>query len=181
MPSRFSLPMNAASNPLAFSDLIKSPAFSSLLELESEQSMTIDPFAPTHHAGKHLAFADGASLGLDNLDIAFDAQPSEDGKIRVRILPSSQNSAQTSRAASPFSSSEADPVLGAPAYFEDDEDMSLGWGMPGSSYGSQQPSRFGSPVSSEWSAPASKKRVRIALKNMPAAGGEGGEWEVEVY
>lgn len=29
-------------------------------------------------------------------------------------------------------------------------------------------------------ASAGKRRVRIALKSMPSAGGEGGEWEVQL-
>ena len=30
------------------------------------------------------------------------------------------------------------------------------------------------------SLPSSRRRVRIALKSMPATGGEGGEWEVQI-
>jgi hypothetical protein len=37
---------------------------------------------------------------------------------------------------------------------------------------------YGSEYGSE-SASGGKRRVRIALKSMPAAGGEGGEWEVQ--
>jgi len=42
-------------------------------------------------------------------------------------------------------------------------------------------SAFG--LGSEYNIPDStgkKRRVRIALKSMPAAGGEGGEWEVQI-
>jgi hypothetical protein len=126
------------------------------------------PVSSDHHS---LAFADSAALGLGDLDIAFDATPGDDGKIRVRIHP---QSAQTSRSASPapssspFAISEPDPVLGAP--LSDDDDM---WGMPGTFDGSAL--RFGSPTLS-----SGKRRVRIALKSMPTRIGEGGEWEVEV-
>jgi hypothetical protein len=128
------------------------------------------PVTSDHHS---LAFADSAALGLGDLDIAFDATPGDDGKIRVRILPQSTHTsraASPTRGSSPFAFSEADPILGAPS-LSDDDDM---WGMPGSYDASSM--RFGSPVGSA----SGKRRVRIALKSMPVLGGEGGEWEVEV-
>jgi len=49
-------------------------------------------------------------------------------------------------------------------------------------YGQLSDPTFG--VGSEYTIPDSstggKRRVRIALKSMPQAGGEGGEWEVQI-
>jgi hypothetical protein len=189
-PARFSVPLNALTNRDVVSSLHGSafegigfggPDMDIFSDSDGDMSMSFalpnqDPLAfgaeaSTYNDVNTLAFADSAALGLGDLDIAFDTTPSQDGKIRVRIHPqSSQSSRATSPTpSSPFPYGEADPVLGAPAYAEDD-DMGLGWGMPGSfdsSFRSSSPS-------------AGKRRVRIALKSMPAAGGEGGEWEVEV-
>ncbi|KAF8161309.1 hypothetical protein B0H34DRAFT_653630 [Crassisporium funariophilum] len=179
-----------------------------------------------------LTGADVAELGgLGGLDISFDASPSDDGKIRVRIHPSSTAS---SRSASPgasytslkpdmspsssslamwsgsdsepsfqasfstqgnsktsFSTSSSDPFLGVPSsdydipfnpdapmtmYDNMDESMALNY-----DYGQLSDPTFG--LGSEYNIPDSnggKRRVRIALKSMPQAGGEGGEWEVQI-
>lgn len=173
------------------------------------------------------------SLGaLGGLDISFDAVPQEDGKIRVRIHPSSSVS---SRAASPGASavsntdghgalgldlwglSESDnPTLqaafssdhtfgGASSSFtayspaSSNGDPFLGVGGPslhdfgnlspfssGSSYGSGdmdldfgRASDYSPSMAGSENLTGSRRRVRIALKSLPATGGEGGEWEVQ--
>ena len=164
-----------------------------------------------------LTGADAAELdGLGNLDISFDASPSDNGKIRVRIHPSS---APSSRSTSPgatdmsssssslamwsgsdsessfqstgmssFSPPSSDPFLGITSedyktpftrdgsimMYEDNLSSSL-------DYGQLSDPTFG--VGSEYTIPDStggKRRVRIALKSMPQAGKEGGEWEVQL-
>ena len=172
-----------------------------------------------------LTGADVAELdGLGNLDISFDASPSDNGKIRVRIHPSSAASSRStspdavekSEVSSPspslamwsgsdsepsfqttFSSqssgmsslspASSDPFLGVSSsdfmmpfardgsiMYENDFSSSL-------DYGQLSDPTFG--VGSEYTVPDStggKRRVRIALKSMPQAGGEGGEWEVQI-
>lgn len=49
--------------------------------------------------------------------------------------------------------------------------------MMSSSRSSVSGSSYGESVA----APLGKRRVRIALKSLPATGGEGGEWEVQFY
>jgi hypothetical protein len=172
-----------------------------------------------------LTGADVAELdGLGNLDISFDASPSDNGKIRVRIHPSS---APSSRSTSPgateksdmsssssslamwsgsdsessfqatfsqsggmssFSPPFSDPFLGIASadyktpftqdssimMYENDFSSSL-------DYGQLSDPTFG--VGSEYTIPDStggKRRVKIALKSMPQAGKEGGEWEVQI-
>ena len=175
-----------------------------------------------------LTGAEVAELdGLGNLDISFDASPSDDGKIRVRIHPSSTTSSrstspgatdmtqksemssspsslaisgsdsesgfqpsfssQSSRISS-FSPPSSDPFMGVASsdymmpfardgstmMYENDFSSSL-------NYGQLSDHTFG--VGSEYTIPDStggKRRVRIALKSMPQAGGEGGEWEVQI-
>ena len=167
-----------------------------------------------------LTGADVAELdGLGNLDISFDASPSDNGKIRVRIHPSSSPSSRstspgaseksdmsssssssamwsgsnsessflqsTFSGMSSFSRPSSDPFLGIAStdykmpfaqdstlmMYENDFSSSLDYDHP----------TFG--VGSEYTIPDStggKRRVRIALKSMPQAGKEGGEWEVQI-
>ncbi|KAI0343500.1 hypothetical protein BDW22DRAFT_1428090 [Trametopsis cervina] len=79
-------------------------------------------------SSKKLEFVDEDSeaLGLSGLDISFDATPSEDGKIRVRIHPPASSSAPVSSAPSPEAHSSSDG---------DDQSM---WG--GSDFGGSAPS-----------------------------------------
>lgn len=186
--------------------------------------------APT---ARKLEFADenADSLGgLGGLDISFDTTPSDNGKIRVRIHPSSSAS---SRATSPGVSHSDDmaspPSLGMwgdseiePSFAASFSSQSYGgssslsyppppspggdpflgigsttdYSMPYSSgvssssmfsqmddlstvdYSQSPDLGYGSDYGSD-SASGAKRRVRIALKSMPAAGGEGGEWEVQ--
>lgn len=166
-----------------------------------------------------LTGADAAELdGLGNLDISFDASPSDNGKIRVRIHPSSATSSRStspdaveksemsspsssltmwsgsdsestfssqSSGMSSFSPASSDPFLGvdymtpfardgSTMMYDNDFSSSL-------NYGQLSDPTFG--VGSEYTIPDStsgKRRVRIALKGMPQAGGEGGEWEVQI-
>jgi len=171
---------------------------------------------------RKLQFVDvnSEALGLGDLDISFEASPSEDGKIRVKIhsppdsrpsshpvkLESRRRSSSSSSLATwagaqsdsnyatpyspptfsafPPSSTDNDPFLGANSVFALGSPMSVPMSM----------GEFSSPVgfgqhtmyslASDFTAPAGhvggRRRVRIALKSMPTAGGEGGEWEVEV-
>ena len=162
-------------------------------------------------SGNKLEFVsdDGESqlpLGdLGALDISFDALPSENGKIRVRIHPPSTTPA-LSAADSPASSQldedhamaisepsnapspaslEADalgPFLGTGANLDfnslmglNREDELAGLDLDWDSVSSGF-SRAGSPGASG----SGRRRVRIALRSMPGKGREGGEWEVEV-
>lgn len=168
-----------------------------------------------------LQFVDGASdaLGLGNLDISFDATPSENGKIRVRIHSSPSESATfsashstkpTSRQRSssslsvwagtqtdsnfnvfsssaltsfpPPSSLDRDPFLGTNSAYGLCSPMSLPMEFSSSTAGLSQSTLFdlGSDFAMNTGHTSGKRRVRIALKSMPSAGGEGGEWEVEV-
>lgn len=65
---------------------------------------------PRMDSSKKLEFVDEDSeaLGLSGLDISFDATPSEDGKIRVKIHPPASSSAPVSSAPSPEASSDGD-------------------------------------------------------------------------
>lgn len=151
-----------------------------------------------------------AEGGLSGLDISFDATPSDNGKIRVRIHPSSSVS---SRATSPGPSSLSesdnsglDSERNAETAFSPNSFLSqlsyppppspggdpfLGVGMADdflSPYSSDVADMFGSvddrceygSEHSSSSGEGAKKRVRIALRTLPTAGGEGGEWEVQV-
>ena len=138
-----------------------------------------------HQNIRKLEFAGAESVGLDSLgdlDIAFDASPSDDGKIRVRILPSSSATpslSSSSRSTSPSPSAHwapsstpiaegTDPFLG----FGTDGLMDLGYPVSHSDF---LPSEYHIPDTM-----GSTRRVRIALKSMPGDGGEGGEWEVQL-
>lgn len=190
--------------------------------------------AQTTSTTRTLEFSDidPKALGdLGNLDISFDASPSDSGKIRVRIHPSSSGSSRagspgTSSAsmkpeisssslgmwagpdpdsnyqssfssetygssASPYAaSSGGDPFLGIGA--STDYGMTYSSGASSAMYNQMdlsssadygQSSDPNFPYGSEFSvgdnSTGGKRRVRIALKSMPAAGGEGGEWEVQ--
>jgi hypothetical protein len=84
----------------------------------------------------------------------------------------------------PPPSSTSDPFLGANAAFGLCSPVSVPMSMGefSSPVGSGQHSMYG--LGSDFTAGAGhngwKRRVRIALKNMPTTGSEGGEWEVEV-
>lgn len=148
--------------------------------------------------------ADANALGLGGLDISFDAEPSANGKIRVRIHnPTSASPSPISSSLSCFSpsppafnfddiptwsvapspvSSASPPVPFLPAS-QLDADPFIGIGL------SNQDLAFnfdpallfnGAPVQSEVDTSRGRRRVRIALKSAPSMDGIAGEWEVEL-
>jgi hypothetical protein len=208
------------------------------MEVDSDHQGRLSTASPMMASTtRKLEFADADSDsvgGLGALDISFDTTPSDNGKIRVRIHPSSSAS---SRAASPgasssdsksdlsssspslttWSGSESEPSLEAsfsshspgstsssfsnPPPLSPDGDPFLGIGasdysMPyysgaspmfgkmddllSADYGQLSDLSYGSEYSVGDPAAGGKRRVRIALKSMPSAGGEGGEWEVQL-
>ncbi|KAJ7772117.1 hypothetical protein DFH07DRAFT_879241 [Mycena maculata] len=221
LPTSFSVPhvLPASSSAFDFNSFLPneydwSRTGNSAMDLDDKRKVTDTTATP-----RKLEFTDadtGALAGLGGLDISFDASPSDDGKIRVRIHPSSSAS---SRAPSPggnyaikqetphgigmWFGPEPDAGASLPSehyagvgYPPSGGDPFLGVGGYGSPYSSSSPfmysqddmasvdypdSDFGVP--SEYSVADSttggKRRVRIALKSMPASGGEGGEWEVQ--
>jgi len=148
--------------------------------------------------------ADAHALGLAGLDISFDAEPSADGKIRVRI----HNPASVSPSPTPSMSSSFSPS--PPAFnFEDiptwsvapspvssaspsvnllpapplDTDPFIGVGLSNQELGFNfDPTLLynGAPIQSEVVTSRGRRRVRIALKNPPSVDGSVGEWEVEL-
>ncbi|KAI0000916.1 hypothetical protein BJV77DRAFT_1057837 [Russula vinacea] len=153
---------------------------------------------------RKLEFVDADALGLGGLDITFDAEPSANGKIRVRIhnptsvspspTPSSSSSFSPSPPAlsfddmpswnvtpSPLSSaSPSVPLLPAPQL---DADPFIGIGLSNQELGFNfDPALLfnGAPLQSEVDTSRGRRRVRIALKNPPSIDGSAGEWEVEL-
>lgn len=234
LPTLLSMPMHS-SVPTSFSIPTPLPAssastfdYSSLLPHDYDWSRTTGSslmdldddyprFSPPSSIRK-LEFADSAELG--GLDISFDTTPANNGKIRVRIHPSSSPS---SRATSPDSSSDTKSDVSSPSldsmwsgsdyepgfrssfssqssslsslsssssdpFFGVGESSDFGMAfasnpskMDSLDYGQSSDLAFG--LGSEYNIPDSTgktRRVRIALKSMPAAGGEGGEWEVQI-
>lgn len=108
-------------------------------------------------------------LGDQSLDISFDAISSEDGKIRVRIHPPASASGSP-RSVSPLPSTPGSlsPILNCIKSEQEDPFLGVG-GFD-----------FGSDLGLDQDMSGARKRIRIALKNMPGEGSEGGEWEVEV-
>lgn len=151
---------------------------------------------------RKLEFVDADALGLAGLDISFDAEPSANGKIRVRIHnPTSVSPSPTSSssfspsppaltfddipswsvAPSPVSSASPPvPLLPAPQL---DADPFIGIGMSNQELGFNfDPALLfnGSPLQSEVDTSRGRHRVRIALKSPPSIDGTAGEWEVEL-
>lgn len=179
------------------------------LDLEDQgRILSGTPSLPTKPRRLELV---GGDSGLSSLDISFDASTSADGKIRVRIHPSSASSAGPSSPTLSYPSSSLAMWAGADStsHFDSfsesftspttDNDPFLGVGasnefthysngasamfdQEGSSvdFASLQ-SNAGFAFGSEFDvSSAGKRRVRIALKSLPSAGGEGGEWEVQL-
>lgn len=151
-----------------------------------------------------------ALAGLGGLDISFDALPSEDGKIRVRIHPPSSaeslsgpgsSSNRNAVRADMWSAYQTNSNPFPPSYSSaPKDDPFFGIGMP-SDYGMLSP--ISSPSSTHQLGPlqtavehgqvadptfayesqfstSNARRVRISLKSLPAMGAEGGEWEVQI-
>lgn len=98
-----SVPSTFASSKYDLSDFMPGNFYSSLMNLDSDNG---NAFSPPASLPKKLEFADADSneLGdLNGLDISFDTTATDNGKIRVRIHPSSSAS---SRAGSPGASSQ---------------------------------------------------------------------------
>jgi len=152
---------------------------------------------------RRLEFVDADALGLGSLDITFDAEPSTNGKIRVRIhnptsaCPSPTSSSNSfspsppafnfddiptwSVAPSPLSSASP-PVPLLPAA-QLDADPFIGIGLSNQELGFNfDPALLfnGGPIQSEVDTLRGRRRVRIALKSPPSVDGSAGEWEVEV-
>lgn len=178
VPSTFSLPVSDQS--LTSLDTYNSFDFSSLISGDQHDwSMTNSMDLDFDMAGDHSvrsspsppisAAINGGKLELGDqpLDISFDAISSEDGKIRVRIHPQ----ASTSGSITAISSIPSSPGSLSPNYIKSEsEDPFLGVGG----------FDFGSELSVDQDVSGARKRIRIALRNMPGEGSEGGEWEVEV-
>lgn len=193
-----------------FNDFMPGSFYSSMMNMDSEDRSR---FSPDPSLPKKLEFADldTTELGdLNGLDISFDTSSADNGKIRVRIHPSSSAS---SRAGSPGASSQSSksdtsstspmdlwssdseskfrssfssqgsPTI--PSLSPSSSDPFLGDFSMSDSFGKDLDdgtlSDFG--LGSEYSVPdtaGGKRRVRIALKSAPSSSSEGGEWEVEI-
>ncbi|PFH52139.1 hypothetical protein AMATHDRAFT_140893 [Amanita thiersii Skay4041] len=208
----------------------------SMMDLDTERKGRINPTPSTVPTAGRIELTDvdtPALAGLSGLDISFDTSPSEDGKIRVRIHPSSSASSRAESPAAMDLSSRSN-IASSPLDIwglapDQAKGGSFSTGMSAfssSSYSLQSPtddpffgigttttdygmlSTTASPVSysqysglsspmeygqlpestfaygSEFSIPdnstGGKRRVRVALKSLPVAGGEGGEWEVQI-
>lgn len=176
VPARFSLPLSDQS--LSYLDTYSSFDFNSLIsgdqhDWSMSNAMDLD-FDPSNDHPQSLpisAAINGGKLefGDQSLDISFDAISSEDGKIRVRIHPSASASGSP-RSLSPLPSTPGS-LSPVPNYIKSEqEDPFLGVGG----------FDFGSDLSLDQDMSGARKRIRIALRNMPGEGNEGGEWEVEV-
>jgi len=183
-------------------DWSHTPSNGAMMDLDvDDQGENTNNVPPTTGTRK-LEFVDGALAGLGDLDISFDTSLSDDRKILVRIHPSSSQS-PTVEAKSIWTRSQShdfgmpnrpefgydtpsDPFLGIGSteftslYPSDaSSSMSLYGGV-----GDMSPGTFASAESdfgfrSDGDS-CGKRRVRIALKSVPASGREGGEWEVQV-
>ncbi|KAJ7496904.1 hypothetical protein FB451DRAFT_1209186 [Mycena latifolia] len=222
LPTSFSVPhaLPASSSAFDFNSYLPneydwSRRGNSVMDLDTDDKRRVTETT----AIRKLEFTDedsGALAGLGGLDISFDASPLDDGKIRVRIHPSSSASSRAPSPGSNYATKQGSPLgmwfgpeleptpsaslssesyVGA-GYPPASGDPFLGVGGYGSYSASSSPfmynqddmssgdysdSDFGVP--SEYSvadsATGGRRRVRIALKSMPASGGEGGEWEVQ--
>ncbi|KAI0062411.1 hypothetical protein BV25DRAFT_626207 [Artomyces pyxidatus] len=138
----------------------RAPASTMDMDFDMDSDLKHAPHMPSRFGPRKLEFVDtdsmGSGLGLEGLDVAFDTEPAENGKIRVRIYHPSASPASSTPALSPTLSSASTPSL------------------------SSSSSSSSGPYALDWTIPATgRKRVRIAMRSMPQAGG-GGEWEVEV-
>lgn len=140
-------------------------------------------------SGSGAGFASSPSLAQSSTEAEFDVSfvpSSTEGKIRVRIESPSEPSSLVGNGSSPPSS------LGSPTLGFTHTSPSEGWDLDFAAPEHSQGIMWDTPsaganvdVSLFSSQPSSvsgsgRRRVRIALKNGPVAGAEGGEWEVEV-
>jgi hypothetical protein len=159
----------------------------------------------SHFPRRKLEFVDtdAHALGLGGLDITFDAEPSPNGKIRVRIHnPASALPSPTSSSSTPFSpsppafsfddipawSSVFSSIIGLPvgpllpaAQIDTDPFIGIGMSNPDLGFSFDPAMLFnGVPMQSEVDTSRGRRRVRIALKSPPTIDGSAGEWEVEL-
>jgi hypothetical protein len=123
----------------------------------------------------------------DSVDVVFNASPAERDRIRVQIQPA---------LLSPDSHGKDEQVSFSPwtaSSFDEDRPFAItpndvapvSWDPFMGSGASDLDAEFGLGMSSS-ALPSgglytpSKRRVRVTLKDMPAAGREGGEWEVQL-
>jgi hypothetical protein len=187
VPTTFSLPLSQSSlGPFSSSPFdINSLISNEERDWSLDHGMNMDFDMNDADKTSSFVFPSGSSGKLElanhgSLDISFDAIPSDDGKIRVRIHPpSASSSASSSAVSSPSPSSgfmkseQEDPFLGVGGFdFDHDLNSDPQHRMMQSVYDFDQEMISG--------IGGARKRVRIALKGMPSAGREGGEWEVEV-
>ncbi|KAI0035467.1 hypothetical protein K488DRAFT_83044 [Vararia minispora EC-137] len=173
--------------------------------MPASAAMDLDRPASHQQNPRRLEFVeDTGALGLGGLDISFDAQPSADGKIRVRIHhPSASPSSSPSLSASSYPT-PASPTFARPFSLEDpsswgmhlpaahpqpfvssngfemDPFFGVGGGVHDMSFGMDPSVLLGQPAERHIDTAAGRRRVRIALKSLPLSGADGGEWEVEL-
>lgn len=178
-------------NSLVTSDFDWLASSGSVMDLDIDSHGRIMPGsfgAPSSSGLKRLEFvdADSEALGLSGLDISFDATPSHDGKIRVRIHPQSADAQQLQQHAS---IDEDQMMWGAGSELGDTDPFfgvgGVDYGIPMEAVGvSQGASHYGFdyavPPQQLQQEQQQRRRVRIALKSMPGEGREGGEWEVQL-
>lgn len=179
VPSRFSLPLSDQSlgslgsySSFDFNSLISGDQhdWSMTNAMDLDFDMSNEGSARSSQSLPISAAINGGKLefGDQSLDISFDAISSEDGKIRVRIHPSTSASGSSPISSLPSTPGSLSPVH---SYIKSEpEDPFLGVGG----------FDFGSELTLDQDVSGARKRIRIALKNMPGEGSEGGEWEVEV-
>ncbi|KAH6913921.1 hypothetical protein BKA70DRAFT_1369330 [Coprinopsis sp. MPI-PUGE-AT-0042] len=217
LPSLLSMPMQSASrfsvaSPFSSLSSTYKPTlddfdWSSLKFPDTSMDLDDQTFPPSAALPRKLEFADvdTSELGdLGGLDISFDTSSTDNGKIRVRIHPSS---ATSSRATSPGASSTSSSKAGSPSPMDSWADARSSFSSHANSpmlsstadpflgmdYGSFNDlsyrmnddddalSELG--LGSECFVPdnaGGKRRVRIALKTPPSSDSEGGEWEVQI-
>ena len=177
VPSTFSLPLSDQSlsslstyNSFDFNSLISGDQHDWSMTNAMDLDFDMANDGPVRSQSLPISAAiNGGKLELGDqpLDISFDAISSEDGKIRVRIHPPTS----TSGSSGSISSIPSTPRSPSPIHVKSEsEDPFLGVGG----------FDFESDLSLDQDVQGARKRIRIALKNMPGEGSEGGEWEVEV-
>jgi hypothetical protein len=197
VPTTFSLPLSQSSlGPFGSSSFdINSLISSEERDWSLDRGMDMDFDMNDADKTPSFVFPSGSSGKLElanhgSLDISFDAVSSEDGKIRVRIHPppasspacSASSSSTSTLASIPTSflpsssfmkSEQEDPFLGVGGFgYDNDLTSDPEHRMMQSVYELDQDMMNG--------IGGARKRVKIALKEMPSAGSEGGEWELEV-
>ncbi|KAK2463120.1 hypothetical protein APHAL10511_004775 [Amanita phalloides] len=179
----------------------------SVVDLDGEERRRIHPTSAPIPITRKLQFTDVDTTtlsGLGGLELSFDASPSEDGKIRVRIHPPGSPSSRPNTAQPDIWSGNAGSNTFSSSYHapSSKDDPFFGIGMPNEygifspmvtshqynqlssplEYGQLPDSTFtyGSQFTLQGTPASATRRVRISLKSLPATGGEGGEWEVQI-